>query len=85
MLVELVAGLDRQLPDPRDDRFEGGDEREHDLPAAWLSSSPARPLAPARNHPSSSRAGLRPVYPWRRRNAARRCSPSPRTISAGAG
>ena len=34
VLVELVADLDRQLRDPRHDRFQGGDEREHELPAS---------------------------------------------------
>ncbi len=31
--VEGVADLDRQLADPLDDRFQGADQGEHDLPA----------------------------------------------------
>jgi hypothetical protein len=31
--VEVLADLDRQLADLSHDRLQGGDEREHDLPA----------------------------------------------------
>jgi hypothetical protein len=31
VLIERVADLDRQLADPRDDRLQRGDERQHDL------------------------------------------------------
>jgi hypothetical protein len=33
MRLQGVADLDRQLADPRDNRLQGRDERQHDLPA----------------------------------------------------
>ena len=60
VVCERGADLAGELGDPGDDRFQRGDEREHDLAARFGLERSARPSAAPRSRPSSSRAGRRP-------------------------
>ncbi|MGO9884339.1 MAG: hypothetical protein ACLPV4_15140 [Solirubrobacteraceae bacterium] len=84
MRLERVADLDVELADPGDDRLKGGDQRQHNLASGLGLELAGASLGAVAQAGEESRAGLRPVYPWRLRNAASRCSPSPRA-STGVG
>ena len=68
--------------DLRQQRLECLDEQSTSCRRALTSIAPTRPSGALRSFATSCAGFWAPEYPWRLRNACRRCSPSPRASEA---